>query len=35
MASKEELMAVAGIGEKISEEIRRVLTAKYKAQSEV
>jgi Fanconi anemia group M protein len=29
-ASKEELMSVAGIGEKISEEIRRVLTSKYR-----
>jgi Fanconi anemia group M protein len=34
-ASKEELMAVSGIGEKISEEIRRVLTSKYKARSAV
>lgn len=34
-ASKEELMSVSGIGEKISEEIRRVLTSKYKARSEV
>ena len=29
-ASKEELMSVTGIGEKISEEIRRVLTSKYR-----
>jgi ERCC4-related helicase len=29
MASKQELMSVSGIGEKISEEIRRVLTEKY------
>jgi Fanconi anemia group M protein len=28
-ASKEELMSVSGIGEKISEEIKRVLTTKY------
>jgi ERCC4-type nuclease len=28
-ASKEELMSVTGIGEKISEEIRRVLTSNY------
>ncbi len=34
-ASKEELMTVAGIGEKISEEIRRVLSSKYKKRSEV
>lgn len=34
-ASKEELMSVAGIGEKISEEIRRVLTSKYKPESQV
>lgn len=33
-ASREELMSVTGIGEKISEEIRRVLTSKYKRQSE-
>ena len=32
-ASKEELMTVTGIGEKISEEIRRVLSAKYKQRS--
>lgn len=35
MASKEELMSVSGIGEKISEEIKRVLTAKYRRKSEV
>jgi Fanconi anemia group M protein len=35
LASKEELMSVSGIGEKISEEIRRVLTSKYKTRSEV
>jgi len=34
-ASKEELMSVSGIAEKISEEIRHVLTAKYKAKLEV
>ncbi len=34
-ASKEELMSVTGIGEKISEEIRRVLTSRYKPRSEV
>jgi ERCC4-related helicase len=34
-ASKEELMSISGIGEKISEEIRRVLTAKYKTKSEI
>jgi ERCC4-type nuclease len=28
-ASKEELKSVNGIGEKISEDIRRVLTSKY------
>jgi Fanconi anemia group M protein len=33
-ASKEELMSVTGIGDKISEEIRRVLTSKYKSRSE-
>jgi Fanconi anemia group M protein len=32
-ASREELMSVSGIGEKISEEIRRVLTSKYKPES--
>lgn len=32
-ASKEELMSVSGIGEKISEEIRRVLTTKYEPAS--
>ncbi len=31
-ASEEELMSVSGIGEKISEEIRRVLTTNYKAE---
>jgi Fanconi anemia group M protein len=35
MASKEELMSVSGIGEKISEEIRRVLTAKYRSQDQI
>ena len=34
LASKEELMSVSGIGEKISEEIRRVLTSKYKTETE-
>jgi ERCC4-related helicase len=34
-ASKEELMSVTGIGEKISEEIRRVLTSKYKSRPRV
>ena len=34
-ASKEELMSVSGIGDKISAEIRRVLITKYKAKSEV
>jgi ERCC4-related helicase len=34
-ASKEELISVSGIGDKISEEIRRVLTAKYETRSEV
>jgi Fanconi anemia group M protein len=34
-ASKEQLMSVSGIGEKISEEIRRILTTKYKVRSEV
>lgn len=34
-ASKEELMSISGIGEKISEEMRRVITARYKAKSEV
>ncbi len=33
--SKEELMSVSGIGEKISEEIRRVLTSKYTPEPEV
>jgi len=31
-ASKEELMSVSGIGERISEEIRRVLTTDYRAE---
>ena len=31
MANKEELMSVSGIGDKISEEIRHVLSAKYTA----
>ena len=31
-ASKEELMSVSGIGERISEEIRRVLTTNYRAE---
>ncbi len=35
MASKEELTSVSGIGDKISEEIRRVLTSKYRPRSEV
>jgi Fanconi anemia group M protein len=35
MANKEELMLVPGIGEKISAEIRRVLTTEYVAKSEV
>ncbi len=34
-ASKEDLMSVSGIGEKISEEIRRVLTSRYKGRSEI
>ena len=34
-ASKEELMSVSGIGERISEEIKRVLTTKYKTKSEI
>jgi ERCC4-related helicase len=34
-APKEELISVSGIGDKISEEIRRILTTKYKAKSEV
>jgi Fanconi anemia group M protein len=33
-ASKEDLMSVSGIGDRISEEIRRVLTTKYKAEPE-
>jgi len=35
LAQKEELMSVSGIGERISEEIRRVLTTKYKKAAEV
>jgi Fanconi anemia group M protein len=35
LASKEELMSVSGIGERISEEIKRVLTTKYKTKSEI
>jgi ERCC4-type nuclease len=35
LASKEELMSVSGIGEKISEEIRRVLTSRYQTKSEL
>jgi len=35
LASKEELMSVSGIGEKISEEIRQVVTAKYRSSAEV
>ena len=31
-ASKEELMSVSGIGERISEEIRRILTTSYEAE---
>ena len=34
-ASKEELMSVSGIGEKISGEIRRILTTNYQPESEV
>jgi Fanconi anemia group M protein len=34
-ASKEELMNVTGIGEKISEEVRRVLTTNYKVEAQV
>jgi ERCC4-related helicase len=33
-ASKEELMSVTGIGEKISEEIRRVITSNYNRRAE-
>jgi Fanconi anemia group M protein len=32
-ASKDELMSVSGIGDKISEEIRHVITSKYEAES--
>jgi ERCC4-related helicase len=35
MASKEELMSVSGIGDKISEEVRRVLTSKYRKEPEI
>lgn len=35
LASKEDLMSISGIGERISEEIRRVLTTKYRAKSEI
>ena len=35
IANKEELMSVPGIGEKISAEIRRVLTTEYVAESKV
>ncbi len=35
LASKEELMSVSGIGEKISGEIRRVLTSRYKERTEI
>jgi Fanconi anemia group M protein len=35
LAQKEELMSVSGIGERISEEIRRILTIKYKTKTEV
>jgi len=35
LAPKEELISISGIGEKISEEIRRVLTTKYKTKSEI
>ena len=34
-ASKEELMSVSGIGEKISEEVRKVLTSKYRKVGEI
>ncbi|HUK50676.1 MAG TPA: DEAD/DEAH box helicase [Terriglobales bacterium] len=34
-ASKEELMNVSGIGEKISEEVRRVLTTNYKIEAQI
>jgi Fanconi anemia group M protein len=34
-ASKEELMSVSGIGEKISEEIRRVLTTNYQPEPQI
>jgi Fanconi anemia group M protein len=35
MASKEELMSVSGIGEKISEEVRRVLISKYQKEDQI
>jgi Fanconi anemia group M protein len=35
LAQKEELMSVSGIGERISEEIRHVLTIRYKTKAEV
>ncbi len=35
LAQKEELMSVSGIGERISEEIRRVLTIRYKTKAEI
>ena len=35
MASKEELMSVSGIGEKISEEIRKVLTSEYRKKNDI
>jgi ERCC4-related helicase len=35
LASKEDLMSISGIGERISEEIRRVLTSKYRPKSEI
>jgi Fanconi anemia group M protein len=34
-ASKEELMNVPGIGERISEEVRRVLTTNYKVEAQI
>jgi Fanconi anemia group M protein len=34
-ASREELMSVSGIGEKISEEIRRVLTSNYQPEHQI
>jgi ERCC4-type nuclease len=35
MASKEELMSVSGIGEKISEEIRKVLISEYRKKNDI